>query len=124
MSPGQLNSLLQTNVLDIKFNRRRLRPGIAPTRRMLCTMDNTILNSTNGRTVLNYIPPGNSGFPYNVSGKGLSMVWDILMQDFRMVSAESVNIITTYPGDDTFWEVFNETFVTMSQGDKIAYMAS
>jgi hypothetical protein len=46
------------------------------------------------------------------------------MQDFRMVSAESVNVITTYPGDDTFWGVFNETFVTMSQQDKIAFMAS
>jgi hypothetical protein len=123
MTSGQLNSMLQNNVLDLKFTRRRPRAGVPATRRMLCTMDATILNSTNGRTVLNYLPPSNTR-PYNMIGKNLSMAWDILMQDFRMISAESVTIVNSYPGNDTFWEVFNTTFLTMDQGQKIDFMNS
>jgi hypothetical protein len=57
-------------------------------------------------------------------GKNLSMAWDILMQDFRMISAESATIVNSYPGNDTFWEVFNTTFLTMDQGQKLDFMNS
>jgi len=123
MTPGQLNSMLQNNVLDLKFTRRRPRPGVPATRRMLCTMDATILNSTNGRTVLNYLPPSNTT-PFNLSQNNLCLVWDILMQDFRMVPPESVNVLTRYPGDDNFWETFNDTFARMSADDKVSFMNS
>lgn len=124
MSPGQLNGLLQTNVLDIRFLRRRPRAGVPSTRRMLCTLDESILNSVNGRTVLNYNPPSSSGLPYDVYGKGLCMVWDILMQNFRMVSSESVSVINKYTGDDTFWDYFNQNIVSLSSDQKLAFMNS
>ena len=124
MSPGQLNGLLQTNVLDIRFLRRRPRTGVPSTRRMLCTLDESILNSVNGRTVLNYNPPSTSGLPYDVYGKGLCMVWDILMQNFRMVSSESVSVINKYTGDDTFWDYFNQNIVSLSSDQKLAFMNS
>ena len=123
MTAGQLNGLLQSNVLDLKFTRRRPRAGVPPTRRMLCTLDATILNSTNGRTVLNYLPPSNT-VPYNMNGTNLSMAWDILMQDFRMISSESVQIINRYPGDDNFWEIFNTTFLPMDVDQKTSFMNS
>ena len=123
MTAGQLNGLLQSNVLDLKFTRRRPRAGVPPTRRMLCTLDATILNSTNGRTVLNYLPPSNT-VPYNMNGTNLSMAWDILMQDFRMISSESVQIINRYPGDDSFWEIFNTTFLPMDADQKTSFMNS
>lgn len=123
MTASQLNSLLQSNVLDLKFVRRRPRSGVPATRRMLCTLDSTILNSANGRTVLNYLPPANTT-PYNMTGKNLCLAWDILMQDFRMISSESVNIINRYPGNDTFWEVFNQTFIPMSAEQKTEFMNS
>ena len=123
MTASQLNSILQSNVLDLKFVRRRPRSGVPLTRRMLCTLDNTILNSANGRTVLNYLPPTNTT-PYNMTGKNLCLAWDILMQDFRMISSESVNIINKYPGNDTFWEIFNQTFIPMSTEQKTEFMNS
>lgn len=124
MSPSQLNGLLQSNVLDLRFLRRRPRSGVPPSRRMLCTLDSSILNSVNGRTVLNYNPPGTANLPYNAYGKGLSMVWDVMMQSFRMVSAESVNIITKFTGDDTFWNYFNETIQPMTVEQKTSWMNS
>lgn len=123
MNASTLNGLLQQNVLDIRFARRRPRAGVAPTRRMLCTLNENILNSVNGRTVLNYFPPANT-VPYELSGKNLSMTWDILMQDFRMISAETANVINTYEPDDTFWEYFNENILPMDTAAKISFMSS
>lgn len=123
MSPGTFDSLVRSNVLDIRFTRRRPRASRPATRRMLCTLSSTILMSVNGRTVLNYLPPGNN-LPYTTSDKGLSLVWDIMMQNFRMVSTESVSIIEKYNTDDTFWEYFNKNILPMDSAGKIAFMNS
>lgn len=123
MNVAELNQLLSRNVLDIRFTRRRPRAGSPGTRRMLCTLDDTVLNSVNGRTVLNYLPGGGK-LPYNTAAKNLCLAWDILMQSFRMVPAESVSVITTYTGDDTFWNYFNENIIPMSTEQKIQFMSS
>jgi len=123
MNASTLNRLLQQNVLDIRFARRRPRAGVPPTRRMLCTLNENILNSVNGRTVLNYFPPANT-VPYELSGKNLSMTWDIMMQDFRMVSAESTTVVNTYKPDDTFWQYFNENILPMDVAAKSGFMNS
>lgn len=121
MNQGTLNTVLKSNVVDLRFTRRRPRAGVSPTRRMLCTLDDTILNSVNGRTVLNYLPGGNR-LPYNPTDKNLCLVWDIIMQSFRMIPADSTTILNTYPGNDTFWEYFNSNILPMDTGQKIEYM--
>lgn len=123
MTAASLNSLLTRNVLDLKFTRRRPRSGVSGTRRMYCTLSDRILNSVNGRTVLNYLPGGNK-LPYSPSSKNLSLVWDILMQSFRMVPADTTTVLNQLPGDDSFWDYFNENIITMSQQDKIQFMNS
>jgi len=123
MTAAALNSLLTRNVLDLKFTRRRPRSGVPSTRRMYCTLSDRILNSVNGRTVLNYLPGGNR-LPYSPGSKNLSLVWDILMQSFRMVPADTATVLNQLPGDDSFWDYFNENIVTMSQQDKIQFMNS
>lgn len=123
MNSSTLNSLLQQNVLDIRFARRRPRVGVPSTRRMLCTLNDNILNSVNGRTVLNYFPPANT-IPYELTGKNLSMSWDIMMQDFRMISAESTTVLNKYNPDDTFWDFFNENILPMDAMAKTAFMNS
>ena len=50
------------------------------------------------------------------------MAWDIFMQDFRFISAESCDLLTTLPGDDTFWEYFNENVLTMQLEEKTNFM--
>ena len=52
-----LDALLLDNVCEIRFARRIIKPGQAPTRRMLCTKSLSLLNSVNGRISLNYFPP-------------------------------------------------------------------
>tara|TARA_R110001592_G_scaffold362363_2_gene675948 strand:+ start:1257 stop:1622 length:366 start_codon:yes stop_codon:yes gene_type:complete len=111
-----LKQTLATAVCEIRFAKRRA----AAFRNMLCTLDLSILNSVNGRTTLNYKPP--SGPPkYVPESKNLLLVWDIFMQDWRMVSMENCDLIKTVPSDD-FWEYFNNTLFGMTVEEKNQFM--
>ena len=118
---GTLNQLLQKNVFEVRFTRRRPVQGKSNSRRMLCTMCPEILNSVNGRTVLNYLPPTKS-LKFNPISKNLVMAWDILMQEFRMINADNCTLLTTLPGDDTFWEYFNDKILPMKIEEKVGFM--
>lgn len=117
-----LRSTLQSNVCEIIFEKRRPKPGDSSQRRMLCTLDENILNSVNGRTTLNYKPP--SGSPkYNPASKNLLPVWDIMMQSWRMVSMDNCQITNTIP-EDEFFQYFNKNIYPMSADEKRAYMGT
>ena len=118
-----LESLLLNNVLDLRFVRRIPVPGKPNTRRMLCTKSSTLLNSPNGRMVLNYRPPTHPK-KVNEARSNVSVVWDILMQDYRVVSADQVNIIKSIPDNKEFWDYFNSTIYVMTAEQKIQYMNS
>ena len=117
-----LRSLLRENVCEIVFVRRRFRQNRPPVRRMLCTLDTELLNSTNGRLSLNYKPSSNV-LPYNANSKNLLPVWDIFMQDWRMVNMDECNLITTIKKEE-FWDYFNNTLLPMSPQQKLQYMDS
>jgi hypothetical protein len=118
-----LESLLLDNVLDLRFIRRIPIPGKPLSRRMLCTKSYNLLNSTNGRVVLNYKPP-RGGKQFNESELNACVVWDILMQNYRIVSADQVTIIRQIPADQEFWTFFNNEIYTLSTKQKIIYMDS
>ena len=88
---------------------------------MICTLNDNILNSVNGRTVLNYLP-GSKRLDYDPSNKNLSLAWDILMQGFRMIPADTTVIEKQLPADETFWTYFNDNILSMSVDEKIQYM--
>lgn len=67
--------------------------------------------------------PPTRGLPYDAASKNLLPVWDIFMQDWRMVGVESCQVINTIP-EEEFWKYFNETLMKMSTGQKMAYMDS
>ncbi len=115
-----LKSTLRANVCEITFARRRMYPGKLPYRRMLCTLDENILNSASGRMSLNYRRPANS-LPYPAESYNLLPVWDIFMQDWRMVSMDICQLHKTIP-ESEFWEYFNKTLLQMTPGDKVAFM--
>jgi len=115
-----LQTILKENVCELIIVRRRPRAGKSAARRMLCTLDQDILNSTNGRLSLNFKPAGQP-LPYNAVSKNLLPVWDILMQDWRMVNLNSCDIVKTIKRTE-FWEYFNKTLMTMSPQEKITYM--
>ena len=115
-----LRVLLENNVLEIKFKRRRPKPGTPPTRRMLCTNSNIILMSRPGAESLNYESPS-SGPKYNPASKNLVIAWDIFKQDYRAISADNCELISQMPvsGDGRdFWEYFNNSLYPMSSGQK------
>lgn len=123
MSVAELESLLLTNVLDIRFTREKVVPGRSGTRRMLCTKSYDLLNSTNGRIVLNYSPPrGNKKYSENKTGT--LVVWDILMQDYRKFSASSAVVLKQIPGNDEFWAYFKESVYPLTTEQKITFMDS
>jgi hypothetical protein len=121
MNVETLDKLLLDNVLDVRFVRRHKIQGKSSTRRMLCTKSYPLLASTNGKIVLNYQPP-KGGHKFNESKQNACIVWDILMQNYRVVSAETAVVINQYPADSTFWEFFNKNIYVMSQQEKINFM--
>lgn len=123
MTAAALKSLLLNNVLDLKYVRRTPVKGKPATRRMLCTKSYELLNSTNGRIVLNYRPPRKQK-QFNEDKNNAVVVWDIIMQDYRIVSAENVEIIQQIPADTAFWKYFNEEIYVMTTEQKSRYMGS
>ena len=115
-----LKNLLSQNVCEVVFLRRRPKADKPPFRRMLCTLDDNILNSTNGRLSLNYRSPGGPS-KYNPESKNLLLVWDIFMQDWRMVSMDDCDLVNTIP-EAEFWNYFNTTLLKMSPNQKLTYM--
>ena len=123
VSLTSLKSVLQNNVCEIKFARRRPKPGKPMSRRMLCTNAQTVLNSVDGRVTLNY-KPAVRGLRYNPDQKNIVIVWDIFMQDYRCVSCDSCDLITSIPAGPTFWKYFRENLAKMTTAQKVAYMDS
>lgn len=98
-------------------------PGDRPTRRMLATNDTVLLNSAAGRVALNFRPaPGRLKF--NPQQKGLVLTWDVFMQDYRLVPADSVEVVSVIPTTppEQFWQYFSEVLSKMSVSDKKVFM--
>lgn len=123
VSQTALAALLSKNAVEIKFLRRRPMAGDLPTRRMLCTNDLVMLNSAQGRVALNFRPaPGSLKF--NPQMKGLVLTWDIFMQDYRLVPAESVDVVSVIPTTppEQWWKYFSEVLSKMTATQKMAFM--
>ncbi len=116
VSLPSLSNTLRSNVCEITFVKRTGPEA----RTMLCTLDMEILNSVNGRTSLNFKPPKQQP-SYNPESKNLLLVWDIIMQNWRMVSMDNCNLIRTIPRDE-FWEYFNEFIYPMTLEEKNSFM--
>ena len=123
VSVQTLDNLLLRNVLDIRFLRRIPVPSKPATRRILCTKSHDLLNSTNGRIVLNYRPPKKNK-QFNESQSNACVVWDILMQDYRVVPVESAVVLEEIPANEEFWSYFNNKIYTLSTEQKILFMES
>ena len=121
MRVENLKSLLLNNVLDLRFTRRQPVRGKPATRRMLCTKSYELLDSVNGRVVLNYRPPKNEK-QFNEAKNNAVVVWDIIMQNYRVIPTDSVQIIKTIPANDEFWRFFNEEVYIMSAEQKQRYI--
>lgn len=120
-SLANLKTILLDKVCEVKFVRRNPKPGRPATRRMLCTNNVQLLNSVEGRTILNYDPPRQAP-NYNPNQENLIIVWDVIMQDYRTINCDTVDLISTLEADETFWVYINEKIAPMSAGEKMAFM--
>jgi hypothetical protein len=116
-----LKTVVQNNVAEIKFFRRRPKPGFSLTRRMLCTNSFPLLNSAEGRFTLNFRPTTKPP-KFNPTQKNLLIVWDIFMQDYRCVNAAACNLIATIPANKEFWKYFSSKLLRLTPQQKIAFM--
>jgi hypothetical protein len=117
-----LAKLCSTNVVELKFSRRN-KMRIPPNRRMLCTLDSILLNSDVGKNILNFRKPTNPP-RYNATAKGLLTVWDIMMQNYRNIPVESIDIISATPTRPlaSFLKFFNQKLSKMTTMEKLAFM--
>ena len=116
--------LLQTNVAELRFHRRIEKQGFQDHRRMLCTNDKTLLLSTPGKEILNYVTPTGS-LKYDPAAKNLVVAWDIFLQAYRMINCNDVEVIAVIksnPDPMPFWKYFNERLVHMSANQKAQFM--
>jgi len=118
---GTLKNLLENNVCEIKFQRRRPVAGEPLSRRMLCTNSVAVLNSVNGKLLLNYKQPKRMP-KFNPNTKNIIITWDIFMQDFRCINLDSCDLIKAIPATDEFWNYFNEKLRHMSVEEKERFM--
>jgi len=125
VSRGQLIALLEGNVLELRFYRRHPKPGWNDIRRMLVTNDQQILNSAPGKLALHFKPPTHAP-AYNYHMRNLACGWDLFWQQYRMVPAESCDVITIIPTrpPEKFWNYFNLYLQAMTPNDKIQFMSS
>lgn len=120
---NELKTVLLTNVADIRFVRRVPTQGKAATRRMWCTNSSTLLNSFNGRSILNYHAPTHNP-KFNPASENIIITWDILMQNFRCISMDGCELVRSVPANEDFWKFFNENIYIMSTQQKINFMNS
>ena len=117
-----LKSICDNNIVELKFSRRN-KLKIPPSRRMLCTLDFTVLDTEQGKKLLGFKKPRN--YPvYNAASKNLLVVWDLIMQDWRSVPVESCIIIaflSTKPAT-RFWNYYNRILSKMPSRQKSEFM--
>lgn len=118
-----LKNLLLNNVAEIKFFRRRPKPGSPLTRRMLCTNSFSLLNSVEGRLALNYKQAIRAP-KFDPMAKDLIITWDIFMQNYRCINMSACNLLQVIPANKQFWKYFNEKLARLSSDQKINFMNS
>lgn len=126
VSRGSLQTLVQQSVVELRFVRRRAKTGWSPYRRALVCNSPILLNSAPGQAALHFRPPTNPP-AYPASVKNLVCCWDIFWQDWRMVPAESVDVVTVFPVNnqeniDKWWAYFNLFLQNLTPQEKIAFM--
>jgi hypothetical protein len=121
-----LGALLAQNIVEIKFRRRRVKPGWPPIRRMLATNDLKFLNSMPAHLALNYKRPTGPP-PFPVTPKNLVCAFDIFWQEYRNISCDDCNVVSIIPTktpDEVakFWDYFATTLSQLDAPQKEAFM--
>lgn len=128
ISRGTAEDILDKNVCELTFLRKRKKPGQNNYRRILCTRSLSFLNTPNGIKLLNFkMPPASpmkrAGMTYRPEAyPNLLMVWDIFMCDWRVINIQNCNLIWTIPTDEKFWEYYNNALLKMTTSQKIQFM--
>jgi len=126
LSAITLKRLLTENIIEIRFRRRRFKPGWSNFRRMLCTNNRELLNSIPGKIALNFKPPTQPP-KYNPDKYRLVVAWDLLWQEYRMISPEIHDVLAIMPvktkeEQEKFWQYFREVLQGMTPEEKIGLM--
>ena len=116
-----LRTVLHQNVAEVKFQRRKPKPGHPDQRRMLCTNSMALLNSAQGRTALGFKPPRQAP-SYDTGPKNLIITWDIFVQGYRTISVDSCELISIIPANERFWDYFTEKIINMNASQKASFM--
>ena len=136
VSKDGLKSILFSHVAEIKFERRHPLED-SKTRRMFCTgaypnfHTNKFLQTHAAKFALNYrLPKGTIPYPpipyYDPNAKNLVISWDLMMQDYRCITAYRCNVIRVFPVDTDekikeFWKYFNKYIYGMSSQQKMDF---
>jgi hypothetical protein len=97
---AKIRELLANNVLEVFF-KRRIWPVKKPTyqkspyRRMMCTANIDFIK--NNSSLFSWKTPKSKRDPGWYTERGLCIVWDLVVKNWRMVSLDDYDIINKYP---------------------------
>lgn len=121
-----LRALSKQNIVELRFRRRHMKPGWNDWRRMLCTNATYVLNSAPGHIALHFHAPSHP--PVVIEAQyNMVCMWDLMWQEYRYVSCESVDVVTVIPvktkeEQDSFWQYFNNYLQSLSPQQKLSFM--
>ena len=125
VSRDGLKVLLNENILEIRFIRRRQKGGQLPSRRMICTNSKSLLNNIGGKIALKFDPPHGPP-PYDPNQHNLVFAWDIMMAQYRAIPAESADVVAVMPlktkeDMDKFWQYFTEFLAKLRPIERVGF---
>jgi hypothetical protein len=123
--PG-FTTLCKSYVVDVVFYKRSSPTGNKTMRRMLCTLNESLLNSSFGKKILKFRPPTQSS-SYNAAARGLVTVWDIFRQDWRNIPIKAAVVMQppyTMKAEpvENFIEYFDKTIKPMTLAQRQQYI--
>lgn len=125
---AQLENVLKSNIVEIKWVRRIPKDGHSVTRRALATNSYGFLNSEPGRTIYRFSPPTQANI-LNTSALNLVTYYDLFRMNYRNISCESAQILKIIPistpdQQKEWWAFFAKYTQSMNTADRFQFINS
>ena len=91
-----LMKFLQTHIVEFRFTRRHEKAGYSNIRRMVCTANWKYLSSMFTRKVFNWNTPKTRRGVSWYKRRGLIIVWDLMVQNFRIVPVSTIQFVSAF----------------------------
>ncbi len=91
-----LLNFFHSHIIEMRFTRRHDKQGYNPNRRMVCTANWKYLSSMFTRRIFNWKTPKTRRGVSWYKRRGLMIVWDLMIKDFRIIPVGGIKFVSAY----------------------------